>query len=69
MTWQEFQRAKPKLPDHPTLEQWREAVAQAEAMIATEVDEADRGMAEVILGDTLIQAGALLGYVQPSDLA
>jgi len=65
MTWQEFQVRKPKLPDHPTLEQWREAVATAETMIATEVDEADRGMAGVILGDTLIQAGVFLGFVQP----
>lgn len=64
MTWQEFQLAKPRLPDHPTLEQWREAVAKAEAMIATEVDPADRGMAEVILGDTLMQAGAFLGYLE-----
>lgn len=65
MTWQEFQLAKPKLPDQPTLEQWQETVAKAEAMIATEVDEADRGMAGVILGDTLIQAGVFLGYLQP----
>lgn len=64
MTWQEFQLAKPQLPDHPTLEQWREAVAEAQAMIATEVDAADRGMAEVILGDTLMQAGAFLGYLE-----
>jgi hypothetical protein len=65
MTWQEFQLAKPKLPDHPTLEQWQEAVAKAEAMIENEVDEADRGMAGVILGDTLMQAGVFLGFVQP----
>jgi hypothetical protein len=54
MTWQEFQDAMPGLPDEPTKEQWLETVAKAEALVE-QVDEADRGMARVILGDTLIQ--------------
>lgn len=65
MTWQEFQLAKPKLPDHPTKEQWQETVDKAETMIDTEVDETDRAMARVIVGDTLMQAGAFLGYLEP----
>jgi hypothetical protein len=64
VTWQEFQKAMPGLPDEPTLEQWRETVAQAEALLA-QVDAADRGMAGRILGDTLMQAGAFLGYLEP----
>ncbi|MFL5520597.1 MAG: hypothetical protein ACJ8B6_06650 [Gemmatimonadales bacterium] len=68
MTWQEFQLRKPALPDEPTLEQWQQAVADAERMIETEVIEADRQMARAILGDTLIQAGVFLGYMPPSEV-
>lgn len=64
MTWQEFAKAKPKLPDEPTLEQWRAAVAEARQMIATQVIESDRQMAETILGDTLIQWGVFWGFVE-----
>lgn len=62
MNWQEFKQAKPKLPDNPTEAQWREAVAEAQRMIDTEVVEADRQMARTILGDTLIQWGAFWGF-------
>jgi hypothetical protein len=63
VTWREYQAALPVLPDEPTKEQWRAAVDQAEALLL-QVDEADRGMAGRILGDTLMQAGVFLGFVE-----
>lgn len=63
MTWQQYQAALPVLPESPTLEQWRDAVAEGKRLLA-EVSEADRGMAKVILNDTLVQTGVFLGYVQ-----
>jgi hypothetical protein len=65
MTWREFQHARPHLPDNPTLEQWKETVAATQAMIDNQVAEADRGMAGVIMGDTLGQAGAFMGFIDP----
>jgi len=64
MTWQEYSDALPELPENPTLEQWSETVAKAKALLE-EVAEPDRKMARRVLGDTLIQAGAFLGYVTP----
>lgn len=64
MTWREYQAALPLLPDEPTKEQWLEAVAQAEALLL-KVAESDRGMAGRILGDTLMQTGVFLGFIQP----
>lgn len=63
MTWQEYQAALPVLPDSPTLEQWQSAVAEGRRLLS-EVDEPDRGMAKTILGDTLLQTGVFLGFVQ-----
>lgn len=63
MTWQEYQAALPALPDEPTLEQWQGAMTAARELLE-QVDESDRKMAGVILGDTLVQVGAFLGYVQ-----
>jgi len=65
MTWQEFSKqAIADLGNAPTREQWRAAVDRATAML-DQVDEADRLAARGIIGDTLIQTGAFLGYLEP----
>ena len=63
MTWQDYSDALPVLPESPTREQWSEAVQQAEALLL-QVQESDRHLASRILGDTLIQAGVFLGFVE-----
>jgi hypothetical protein len=63
MNWQQYADALPELPDAPTLEQWRETVAKAKELLV-QVDETDRHMARRILGDTLIQTGAFMGYTE-----
>lgn len=64
MTWQEFQVAMPGLPQHPSKEQWQATVAQAEALL-DQVDPKDRALARVIIGDTLGQVGAFMGFIEP----
>jgi uncharacterized protein YmfQ (DUF2313 family) len=64
MTWQEYLAALPELPDDVTIEQWRAAVEKGKALLE-QVNEKDRPLAKTILGDTLIQAGAFMGFLQP----
>jgi hypothetical protein len=64
VNWRQYSDALPKLPEQPTLEQWHATVAKATAML-DRVDEPDRQMARRVLGDTLIQAGAFLGFIDP----
>lgn len=68
MNWHEYHAALPSLPEDVTLEQWRDAVAKGEALLE-QVSEEDRPMARTILGSTLIEAGALLGFLpeEPID--
>jgi homoserine kinase len=63
VTWQQYSDALPVLPESPTREQWIEAVQQAEALLE-QVQESDRHLASRILGDTLVQAGAFLGFIK-----
>lgn len=66
MTWQEYSVALPALPADVTGEQWRAAVAQGEALLE-QVTAEDKPMARAVLGSTLIESGALLGFVSPVD--
>lgn len=64
MTLQEFQdTAIRQLPDNPSREEWAEAVEWAESKLL-EVDEADREMARSVIGATLIESGALWGFIE-----
>jgi hypothetical protein len=64
MTWQEFSKQLLPLGEPPTRERWQAAVDHAVSLLP-QVDEADRGIAEDIIGDTLGETGVFLGYVTP----
>lgn len=63
MTWQEFGEKLIALGDDTSREQWQAALDHARSLLP-QVDEADRDLAEEIIGDTLIETGASLGYVE-----
>lgn len=63
MTWQEFGEQMIALSDAPSREEWQAALDHARSLLP-QVDEADRDLAEEIIGDTLIETGAFLGYVE-----
>jgi hypothetical protein len=52
-----------QLPDEPTRDEWADAVAFAESKLS-EVDDADRQMARSMIAATLIEWGALWGFLQ-----
>jgi hypothetical protein len=62
VTWQEFHRSIPPLGDAPSRAEWQAALDHARSLLP-QVDAADRGLAEEIIGDSLIQAGVFLGFV------
>lgn len=66
MTWQEFNEQRLPLGADTSREQWQAALDHARSLLPL-VDEADREAAEGIIGDTLIQAGVWLGYVDDVD--
>jgi hypothetical protein len=62
VTWQEFNEQRRPLSDAPTRAEWQAALDHARSLLPL-VDEADRDLAEGIIGDTLIQTGVWLGFV------
>jgi hypothetical protein len=66
VNWQEFNELRLPLGDDPSREQWQAALDHAESLLPL-VDDADREAARGIIGDTLIQTGIWLGYVDDED--
>lgn len=60
MTWQEFARSIPQMPDDESAA--REAYGRVVAQIESDVDEADREMALSVLGDTWGEAARFNGW-------
>jgi len=60
VNWREFARNMPQMPDDEATA--RKAHARLVEQIETEVDEADRGMARDILGDTWGEAATFNGW-------